>query len=548
MKRFSLSVVAAAILAACSPASEEAARPVAAEGPWTLEAMAPPSPFTGVHGLAVQPSGQILLGSVVGQNMLSLDPATGAITTFMGPPDGMADDIAIGPKGELAWTGYLTGKVFVQQVGGPVVQVASGLPGANSLAFTADGRLYFTQVFLGDALYEADVTGAAPPRKIAEGLGGLNGFQFGPDGMIYGPLWFRGQIAKVDPKTGKAKAIAAGFKIPAAANFDSQGRLWAIDTATGEVVRVDIATGARTTVANLPPSLDNLAIGADDTLYVTNMADGAVHQVNPETGEVKTLTTHTFAAPADIDLANDGRGERLYVADVFAYRTLDLPGGAVTDHLRMYRDALENPIGVAVGAARVYLASWAAGTIQVVDRDSGELKESWHGFAGPVDALELTDGTLLVVEVGGRLLKVSGPEGAERVVVTEGLAGPAAMAKDQAGLVYVSEAPAGRITRIDPGSGAKSVAAEGLAQPEGLAFAPDGRLIVAEAGASRVTAIDLASGERQVLSEGLEIGLKAPDGTPPAYLTSGVAVAQDGTVYASSDLQNTIYRLKPPQK
>jgi sugar lactone lactonase YvrE len=537
-------------LAACNEGGDESgkAASAAAMAPWTVEAMAPPSPFSGVHGIAVAPSGRIMLGSVVGQSILELDPVTGAITTFMGPPDGMADDIAYGPSGEIAWTGYLTGKVFVQQVGGPVVQVASGLPGANSLAFTRDGRLYFTQVFLGDALYEADVTGASPPRKIAENLGGLNGFEVGADGMIYGPLWFRGVIARVDPKTGKATPVATGFKTPAAANFDSKGRLWALDTATGEVVRIDVASGAKTTVATLPASLDNLAIGPDDSVYVTNMVDGSVHRINPETGETTVLTTHAFAAPADIEIARDASGERLYVADVFSYRTLDLPGGAVTDHLRMYRDALENPIGITVGESHVYLASWAAGTIQQVDRAAGTIIATWHGFAGPVDALEMADGTLLVAEVGGKLLRVSGMDGADRTMIAEGLAGPASLARDATGMIYVSETPAGRVTRIDPSTGAKSSAAEGLSGPEGLAFAADGRLIVVEAGAAQVTAIDLATGARQVLARDLPIGLKAPEGTPPAYLPSGVAVAANGTVYLASDLKNTIYRLTPPAK
>ena len=71
-----------------------------------------------------------------------------------------------------------------------------------------DGRLYATQVFLGDALYEIDVDGAKPPRKIMEKMGGLNGFEFGPDDMLYGPLWFKGQIAKVDVDKGELTVVA----------------------------------------------------------------------------------------------------------------------------------------------------------------------------------------------------------------------------------------------------------------------------------------------------------------------------------------------------
>src|SRR5262245_27121464 len=115
---------------------------------YTVSEFVGPSPFHGLHGLAVEADGTVLAGSVVGQAIYAVNPTTGEVTIRLGPPDGMADDIAFGPDGVMAWTGYLTGKVFVQTPGDAPRMVASGLPGANSLAFTKDGRLYLTQVFL----------------------------------------------------------------------------------------------------------------------------------------------------------------------------------------------------------------------------------------------------------------------------------------------------------------------------------------------------------------------------------------------------------------
>ena len=145
-------------LAACGGGEPVAAKPTT----WEVTEFIGPSPFHGLHGLAVEPDGTILAGSVVGQAIYAVNPTTGEVTERLGPPNGMADDIAFGPKGEMAWTGYLTGKVFIQDKGGEPRMISQGLPGSNSLAFTKDGKLYFTQVFLGDALYEADVTGAQP--------------------------------------------------------------------------------------------------------------------------------------------------------------------------------------------------------------------------------------------------------------------------------------------------------------------------------------------------------------------------------------------------
>ncbi len=120
---------------------------------------------------------------------------------------------------------------------GTIDVLATGLPGINSTAWKQDGRLFATQVFLGDALYEIDPAGKEPARKIIEGMGGLNGFDFGPDGMLYGPLWFKGQVAKVNADTGELTVVAEGFKVPAAANFDSKGNLYVVDTALGQVGR-----------------------------------------------------------------------------------------------------------------------------------------------------------------------------------------------------------------------------------------------------------------------------------------------------------------------
>ena len=102
-------------------------------------------------------------------------------------------------------------------------------------------------------------------------MGGLNGFEFGPDDKLYGPLWFKGQVAKVDVDKAELTVVADGFKIPAAVNFDSKGNLFVVDTALGQLVRVDPKSGAKKMVAQLKPSLDNLAIDDKDRIFVSNM-------------------------------------------------------------------------------------------------------------------------------------------------------------------------------------------------------------------------------------------------------------------------------------
>ena len=514
---------------------------------YTVSEFIGPSPFHGLHGLAVESDGTILAGSVVGQAIYAVNPATGEVTERMGPPDGMADDIAFGPNGVMAWTGYLTGKVFVQEKGGAPRMVSSGLPGSNSIAFTKDGKLYMTQVFLGDALYEVDWKGTGGARLIRKDLGGLNGFEIGPDGMIYGPLWFKHAIVKVDPKDGKDTFVADGFQIPAAANFGPDGNLYALDTKTGEVKRIDMKTKAVSVVATLAPALDNLAFGPNGKMYVSNMADATIYEVNPADGAVRTVVKGPLATPTDLALTDGPEGEHLHVADIFAYRVINTGDGAITDPLRMYRDETENQLGVGAGKSKVLITSWSTGVVQVIDRASGAVT-THHGFSAPMDALELADGRMVALEAGkGAITLISAGDAPLDPLVT-GLQMPVSMAEAADGKLYVTET-GGALVQVDLATKEIKRIAEGLSGPEGLDVGVDGRVYIAEAGAGRVVAYNPKDSSTAVIAEGLKTGLPAAEGTIPAFAVTGVAVSKkDGAVYVSSDLTNAIYKLTPTPK
>ena len=70
----------------------------------------------------------------------------------------------------------------------------------------------------------------------------------------------------------------------------------------------DVELELRKTVARqLKPSLDNLAIAPDGTIYVSNMADNAVQAFNPATGELRTLTGGAVAVPGGLKAEGDPR-------------------------------------------------------------------------------------------------------------------------------------------------------------------------------------------------------------------------------------------------
>ena len=514
------------------PPHAEYGEPVVVEGPL---------PYLGVHGLGIDPQGRLLAGSVVGQSLSLVDRESGAVSPFVGPPTGMADDVAFGPDGEVAWTAYLVGELRIRNAAGEIRTVASGLPGLNSLAYTEDGRLFATQVFMGDALYEIDRSGEQPPRKIIEGMGGLNGFEFGPDGHLYGPLWFKGEVVRVNVESGEMETVADGFRIPAAVNFDGQGRLYVVDSATGELLRLQPGTAEKVRVARLKPSLDNLAIDKQaGLLYVSNMADNSIQEVDLADGRVRDLVRTRLAAPSGLAMV----GDQLHIADTFAYRVMDTGSGDIREEGRMWASHLEYPLNAWADEHVVVLTSWATGTVQVFDRASGGMTHGFHDFQAPHDAVQLADGSLLVAELAtGRLLRVSGEQGEQREAVVVALAGPAGMAFNADRSTLFVTTAGGSVWAVNPADWSKRRVRDGLAMPEGISVSAAGKLLVMEVGKQRLLEIDPVDGATRTLAEDLPVGLPALEGLPPTGVFNDVVEAANGDLFFTADRDAGLYRL-----
>lgn len=522
-------------LAACG---EDAPK---SEGP---EQITSPSPFHGIHGITVDNEGRVLAGSVLGSAIYEVDPASGETSIFIAPPLGMADDLEQGPDGSLAWTAFQDGKVYVRQPDGKDFTVASGLPGMNSIAWTEDGRLFATQVFLGDALYELDPKGAQPPREIMRDMGGLNGFDFGPDGKLYGPIWFKGQVARVDVDEGTLEVVADGFGIPAAANFNSKGELYVVDTKRGHVYLVDTETGEKTLKAEVKPAIDNLAFAPDDTLYITNMADNAVIRIDPETGGATTLVSGPLAATGDMVLSERDGKPALIVSDVFAIRAVDPETGGTSDIARVFGNDIHYPIGISAADGKLIASSWNEGVVQLLDADTADSIELMRGFTTPMDAVLLANGDLIVSEyLRGALVRAPAENREDRSDVASGLSGPANLWLKDEETVLVAESAEGRITEIDLGSGETRVLVERLDQPEGFALTADGKLLVAEVGRDRLILCDPETGAKAPVASGLPIGFKGSSRGPAVNLPTGVVVLDDDTAYFTSDEKVGVYRV-----
>jgi sugar lactone lactonase YvrE len=524
--------------------------PAAARG-YELAVIVPPIPGAaegiaphGINGLNFGPDGALYAASLIGPGIYRIDLGRGTLNEVVGAPEGEADDVAVARDGTLAWTALIAGEVRVRRPDGRIETIAANLPLVNPVHFSADGRLFTGQISRPDTLIELDPAGRAPPRTIASDLGGINAFTDDGRGHLYVPLSDKGAIGRVDIASGTMTIVATGLGMPVAVKRDSHGNLVTIDWQVGKVIRVDPRSGAAHTLATVPPPLDNLAVGPDDTVYVSRPSDNSIIAIDPETGAQRSVIQGRLAAPGGLAFARrDGR-PALIVADAMGYREVDVATGAVT--LRPFDLQSNSASTVALTSRTIVLGYVRRPVVTVIDRTSGQVLRTFKGLQQPMGVAALEDGTIYVVDYAtGELLRLTPGAEPDRTVVARDLGGPVGLALDARGHLVVSEAVSGRVLRIDPHDGSREVLASGLAQPEGVAVLPDGAIAVAEVGTRRLLLVEPQDGRVREIARALPVGRMFTRTPAPVFMPTGVAAGDDGTVYVSCDGDNTILAFRP---
>jgi streptogramin lyase len=349
-------------------------------------------------------------------------------------------------------------------------------------------------------------------------------------------------VVKVDVNTGNVQVVADGFKVPCAVKFDSKGNLFALDNRTGEVVQVDIKTGAKKTVAVVRPHVDNFAIDAQDRMFVSTNGDSSIFEVDVKTGKVRTVVPGLLACPQGIAVWNSPEGEILLVADNFAYKRVDGFTGESKESPKV--GFFPNTVGI--NGDKVMMAGWFFNKIEVFDAKNDDLLYTIPGFKAPFGMLMLPDESILVAEAGtGSILRVRDKEGKQRDVVAKDLAHPVYLAPAGPDAVYVTEFLAARVTKVDLKTGEKKVVASGLKAPKGIAVKPDGTILVVNVGTKEVLQINPATGAKKTFVKNLAVGINVPEGFLPSFSQTGIAIAESGNIYVTSDIDNVIYKISP---
>lgn len=502
------------------------------------------SPLKGANGMIVGPDGDLYIGSLGSNEITVIDPATGEMVRHLTQAMGAAgaDDLVFGPDGSLYWTELFTGKVGRMTPDGTITrqQVA---PGVNPITFSDDGRLFVALDFLGDALYELDPQLQAPPRMLAESLGFLNAFDFGPDGMLYGPLYTQGRVVRIDVDADPIviETVIDGLVLPAAVKFCPEGRLHVVDQGAGIVWRVDMASGVKEQVAQLPPGLDNLAFAPDGRLFVSSNDLGNVWEIQPD-GEARTLCPGGMAGVTGIAVvpfpaASDPSNEVVYVSSIFTLHSF----GAKTG------EALRDPwhtqaMSVAPFGDKLLLTSLFANLVSIFDPATGEVLAAYQDFAVPTNAVAF-EGDLVVAELGtGSVVRMAADDPTTRVVLASGLGLPMGLAATEQEL-WVGDQASGTIWQLIAGGEALAepvAIVTGLVAPSGLAVGSDGHLLVFETGTARLLALDPATGTLTTLAENLPVS-EVTTNLPPAL--QGVAIGPSGSIYVAGNGANQVLRI-----
>jgi sugar lactone lactonase YvrE len=525
-----------AMLASCGTPRETPTRAAAPQSAREgLIAVVPAgSPFHGVHGIRFDADDNLYAASVIGQSIYTVDVDTGDVSTLIGPPEGMGDDIAFAADGTMVWTAIENGILYARSPDGAIRRVLEGYRGVNAVSFARDGRtLYLTLVFYGDALYEVDIYGDTPPRLISAAHGGLNAFEVGSDGMIYGPLVFGGSVVRIDPATGAREIVSDEFVSPGALKLESDATALVLDDGA-QIKRVELASGATSLLATLPAGADNLAVDSTGRIFVSLSETNAIVEIDARSGEVGYIVAPApLNSPAGFAVDTSGGSDTLYIGDLFGgIKVVDAGSGAI-EHRPV---ELFQPTHIAVTADDVIAVSEVSGTVQRLAKSDFRVLDTWDSFITPADVLVHADGTIVVAETAAGTLEQISPDGVHTVIAS-GLQTPRGLAWAGPNAVYVTESSAGAIARVELASGVVMRIASGLARPEGLAIDRDGSVLVVEVDARRLSRVEPVSGTVTAVAQSLPIGHALG---PSLYRDVAVGI---GGIYLNSDVDNTVYRL-----
>ena len=241
------------------------------------------------HHLALSPDGKsLLVGDTVGNEMLFLDPATGALQKRMP----VADPYQLGfsPNGKLlVVNGLARNQVDVYDAGS--MRLLKRFPVASMpshLAFAPDSGRVFVSLQGTDSLVAIDLARLAIlwERKVGKTPAGV----MWHDGMVLVADMGTDYVAVVDPADGQVvRRVHTG---EGAHNLfiSPDGKIiWVNNRAGGTTTSLDAATLTPIRSYPIPGGPDDIAFAPDGRLWITRRWAEKVAVLDPGTGDYQTI-------------------------------------------------------------------------------------------------------------------------------------------------------------------------------------------------------------------------------------------------------------------
>lgn len=502
-----------------------------------LDTVVAPARLGGANGIVWSPDGRLMVTQVFGSQVTAIDVDSGQHTAFAALGGGIAapDDGAFGVDGTFFATEPMNATVSARQPDGTYRTVRDDLPGVNGMTVSHDRRRLFADEFRpGGRLLELDPAGEKDPVVLADDLAMPNAFAMGPDGALWFPQVLAGEIWRYDLDRRTLERRFTDLATPTAVKFDAQGRLLTSEGGSGRLTRIDLATGARETLIQVNPGIDNFAIAADGRLFVSHFTDGRVAEVTG--GVERVLSPSGLVGPFGLDRMADGS---LLSADALAVNRTS-PDGESTVIMSLLADLPAMAVDVAhVGDDPLVLL--ARGQV-LRRRPDGRLDSVAGRLEGATALVSATGGGAWLVESrAGRVGRIDGEGGMEPVIT--GLDRPQAVAEAADGTLWVTSA-AGAVCAVR--DGAVTARYDGFGTPQGIAVigaAGGGGVTVVVADPSRraVVGLDPVSGQRHDLVTDAPIGL-AVDGARAPHAFTPLQVDGDA-VLMGCDGDGSVRRL-----
>lgn len=500
----------------------------------TAKTLLAPSALPGCNGIIAPNDRELFVVHSGAGRITRIDLETMKASVFVPPAAGVfiPDDITSDPDGNLYVTGTtpFVGEVYRIDREGRKTVIARGLAAPNGIAFNPkSGRLFISECFWGDRLYEIDPTGAREPRLLVEDklLKDPEGFGIDADGKLIVPELGAGRLVKVDPDSGAISPIAEGLVTPVGLDVGPDGKFYLAELATGAVYRLDADGKGKQKLAQLTTGLDNLALTPKGRLFVTSFHDATVYEVSTDgSGKFQRLFPDGINIPSGIAATANG----LMIADAILIRSIDGKGGSQKTKLNAWlAPGMPLPLSVAEGpSGTVYWSDWINGAVASGNPATGEFKVLAH-LKTPI-AVAPSNGRLFVpLFTEGKIVSIDTATNAA-TTIANGLDRPIAIAVKETTL-FVAEAGAGRISRLDTATGKREVfISGGLGRPAALALDGGKNLLIIDSVGRRLLRTPLDRPSLSVVAENLPVDQLTVGTASPLEFPASLAVAASGEI------------------